>query len=85
MAYANAFERLISLRGCIRFPYSLHRRDRYIQATLFVCLFVRVLGRDEYYGHYATITYVKNLLRGVYHREFNVENIGENGTSLDPG
>ena len=49
------------------------------------CLFIGVLGRSDYYGHYAPITHVKNLSRRVYHRELNIENVGENGTCLYPG
>ena len=50
----------------------------------FVCLFIWTSGRGDYSGHYAPITHVKCLMRGVYHGKFHVKDVREKSTSLDP-
>ena len=42
-----------------------------------VILFFRVLGRGDCLGHYAPITHVKGLPRGIYHGEFYVPDTSE--------
>ena len=43
-----------------------------ISGTLFVCLFIGVLGRSNYLGHYAPITHVRSLPRRIYDGEFHI-------------
>ena len=52
---------------------------------MFVCLFIGVLGRSDYYGHYAPITHVKNLSGGVYHGESDVRDVRKKTARSDPG
>ena len=49
-----------------------------------VCLFIGVLGRFDCSSHFAPITQVIGLTRGVCHGEFDVRDIGEKSTRLDP-
>ena len=48
------------------------------------CLFIGVLGRSDYLGHFAPITQLRRLLRGAYHREFYVPDVREETVRLDP-
>ena len=50
----------------------------------FVRLFIGALGRGDYSGHYAPITQVKCLMRGVYHGEIFVKDVREKSSCLDP-
>ena len=47
-------------------------------------MFIGVLGRVDCNGHFAPITQVKKLMRGVGHGEFDVKDIREKSTRLDP-
>ena len=51
---------------------------------LVVCLFIGVLGRVDCEGHFAPITQVMKLMRGVGHGEFDVKDIREKSTCLHP-
>ena len=44
-----------------------------------------VLGHNDYYGHYAPITDVKNLSRVIYHMEFDVRDERKKIACHDPG
>ena len=50
-----------------------------------VCLvFTGVLERVDCKGHFTPITQVMRPMRGIDHGEFDVKDIGENSTRLDP-
>ena len=49
-----------------------------------VDVIIWILGRNDSYGHYTPITHAITLSRGVFQREFYVEDIGEKTTRLDP-
>ena len=48
-----------------------------LPVILFVCLFIGVLGRSDYSGHYAPISQLERLPRGAYLREIYVPDIRE--------
>ena len=49
-----------------------------------VCLFIGVLGRGDYLGHYAPITHLTRLLWGVYYYKFYVHDVREKIVCSDP-
>ena len=45
---------------------------------------IGVLGCDDCKGHFEPITQVIGLMKGVCHRDFDVNDIGEKSTRFDP-
>ena len=79
---------VIALQACgTHMPAEEHDVPDLVEATggaTFYCLFIGVLGRVDCSGHFAPITQVIRLTRGVCHGEFDVKDIGEKSTRLDP-